>query len=661
MTQIRNNLAKLFGVLAVLFIFLIVFDWGMDLGDQRGRNLFGSGDAVGSVNGKDLSYQEFTELLRQQEESYRSQAGTEPDEETQRYLRDQTWNTFVQQTLMEEQIERLGINVTDREVIDIVHGSNPPEFLVRNFRDSTGKFNRAAYDRAIGDPQNRAAWVQVETALRQQRKQEKLQSLLLASVRVSEGEVKQRFVDQNTAMEAEYIAFDPNRFYSDSAIAATDDDVRKHYNANQEEFKVRPARKIKYVQFRTTPSHDDTLAVLNEINRTLAQVKSGSDFLELAKTYSEIPVNEAFFKHGELSRTKETAVFSARTGDVVGPVQDVDGVHLFKVLDERRGSAQYVRASHILLNAVAGPDSVQKIQKIRDLLRQIRNGADFAGLAKQNSEDFSNASQGGELGWNGKGAWVKPFEDAAFRARVGEVVGPVRTQFGWHLIKVTGKDNRELKLAALTMKLKASSQSIDLAYKQAEDFSYLASSEGYEKSAELSKYQIMETPEFVRTGTIPGLGFSEAIMNYAFRENVGAISEPITIRGGLVVVKVTEAREEGVRPFEDVKNIVRSMLLRKLKMEQLKPQVEEFHSTLTPGADLAAAAKALSNAQYLKTGAFKPTDPVASLGRDMAFIGTALRLQPGELSKPFEGLRGFYVVRLLTKTPFDSTKFTAEQ
>lgn len=658
MTDIRNNLTKLFAVLAVIFIILIVFDWGMELPELRSGF---SGDIVGSVNGKDLTYREFSELLRVQVENYRSQSGNDPDEETERFLRDQVWNTFIQQAIMDEQIDKLGLEVTDKEIIDIVHGPNPPEFLTRNFRDSLGTFNRAAYDRAIADPQNREAWVQVEKALREQRKQEKLQSILLASVRITDDDVRQRFIDQNTTLDAEYVSFDPMRFYPDSVISVTDEEIRKYYNANPEEFKVRAARKLKFVQFVLAPSREDTLAVVDELNRLLGQAKSGSDFLELAKTYSEVPVNEAFFKHGELSRPKETAVFAAKKGEVVGPIQDFDGYYLFKVLDERKGASEYVQASHILLNAVQGPDSVKKIEKARDIVRQIRSGADFAELARKHSEDFSNASQGGELGWNGKGAWVKPFEDAAFRAKVGEVVGPVRTQFGWHIITVTGKDSREVKLAALTLRLKASSQTTEMVNKQAEDFSYLAKSEGFEKAAELNKYEIRETTEFTKTGSIPGLGFSESITNFAFREKVGAISEPMTVRGGVVVVKTADAREEGVQPLENVKNTVRSIVLRQKKMEKLRPQIDEFHKNLQPTTNLFETAKTITEVMYQKTGPFKPVDAVPQIGRDMAFIGVAMTLQPGELSKPFEGQRGYYILKLSTKSFFDSTKFSSER
>jgi peptidyl-prolyl cis-trans isomerase D len=658
MTQIRNNLAKAFAVFAALFIVYIVLDWGMDLPQMRPGF---TGDVVGVVNGNKLTYREFSEMLRREIENYRAQSGAEPDDDTERYLRDQVWNAFVQQTLIEEEIDRLGIEVADKEIIDIVHGPDPPEFLVQNFRDSLGNFNRSAYDQAIADPQNRSAWVQVEQALRQQRKQEKLQSLLYAAVHVTPSELKQRYLDQNTSIEAEYVLFEPGRFYPDSVVAVSDEEIRRHYNANQNEFLVRPSRKIKYVFISINPSREDTLDVMNEMEHILGQVGAGMDFMELASTYSEVPTTPAYFKHGELSRPKETAVFSAKKGEIVGPISDYDGFHLIKVLNERRGSAEYVRASHILVNYVAGEDSLPKIEKARDLLRQIREGADFAALAKAHSDDVGSAQEGGELGWNGRGVWVKPFEDAAFRARVGDVVGPVRSQFGWHIIKVTGRDARELELASLTMRLKTSARTIDMAYKQAEDFSHLAKSEGFEKAAEFSRYEVRDTPDFNKGGTIPGIGFNESIMNFAFREKVGTVSDPISVRGGIVVVKVADAREEGVQPLDDVKGIVRSMVLREKKLGMLRAEVEAFHKQLQPGADLVAAAQGLPNVSAQKTGPFKVTESVPTVGRDPAFAGTASALAPGEISKPFEGQRGFYILKVVAKTDFDEASFSRQR
>ncbi len=660
MTQIRNNLSKAFAVFAALFVVYIVLDWGMDLTGRRSRS-GGADDTVGKVNGQKIGYREFSELVHQAVENHRNQTKIDPDEETERLIRTQVWNDFINQSLVQQAIDRLGVTVTDQEIIDLVHGPTPPDFLVNQFKDSTGKFNRGAYDRAISDPRNRVAWVQVEQVLRRQREREKLQSLLYASVRVTEGEIKQRFLDQNSTLEADYILFDPNRMVSDSAVNITDDDLQQYYNSHQDEFKIRANRKLKYVFFSQAPSAEDSAAVLSELTRLLEQATGGIDFMELAKTYSETPVNEAFFKHGELGRAKENEVFSAKKGAIVGPIKDFDGLHLMKILDERQGSAQYVRASHILLNAISGPDSVKKIQKAHELLKRIRSGEDFAKLARENSEDVGSASQGGDLGWTGKGGWVKPFEDAAWRAGVGQVVGPVRSQFGWHIIKVTGKDTRELKLAVLTMKVKPSSQTLDAARQRADDFAYLSKSEGFEQSAETSGYEVRETQEFTKGSVIPAIGFNDAVMNFAFSKKLGFISDPLAIRSGLAVFKISHVQDEGVRPLDEVKGIVRLTVLRQKKLQRIRDQVYAFHKTLQPGTDLPAAARSLQNVTAQKTGPFKPAEGVGSIGRDPAFSGVALALKPDEISKPFEGLRGYFIVKLTSKSEFDSTKYASQR
>jgi peptidyl-prolyl cis-trans isomerase D len=660
MTQIRNNLTKAFAVFAVFFIVYIVLDWGMDITGRRHQQ--GTRDYVGKVNGTTINYSEFSALLKQQTDAYRKQSGTEPDEESERQLRTQVWNTMVQQTLIEHELERLKITVTDDEVREILLGPNPPQMIASQFIDSTGKFNRAAYDQALQNTQNRAILVQIEGEVRRQRRLEKLQSLLFASTRVTDPEIRQRFADRSVAMDAEYVLFDPNTLVPDSMVQVGDDDLRKHYNANQEEFKVRPSRKVKYVLFSTAPTKDDTVAVATELNRTLDQVKSGSDFVELAKTYSENPVNDTtFVKHGDLSRQLEGAVFSAKKGEIVGPISDYSGMHLVKVVAERKGSKDFVRASHILLNATSGPDSVAKIQKAKDILRRARSGENFSKLVAEFSEDFGSKVTDGDLGWNGKGGWVKPFEQAAFAARVGEIVGPIRSQFGWHIIKVTGKDNRELRIAALTMKVKASSQSSEAATQKAQDFSYLAKEEGFEKAAETSAYALRETPEFFKSSVIPGIGVNDAAMNFAFTKKLDALSEPIAVTGGLGVFKITSVREESVRPFDEVKPTLRTQVLREKKMQKLKEQVDALYKTLGSSTDLSAAVRAIPSAPVQKTGSFKAMDAPPGVGRDYAFIGQTVSLKPGELSKPFEGGRGYYIVKLLSKTAFDSTQFAGEK
>jgi len=645
---------------AVLFIFLIIFDWGFDISGRKGRG--SKSDVIGSVNGKEVNYRMFSELVRRTVENRKNQQNSDVDSETERQIRSQVWSQIVDEFLFEQEINRLGITVTDQEIRDIIAGPNPPDFLVQQFKDSTGTFRRDAYQYAMTDPQNKQAWIQVEEGIRQEQKRLKLQSLLLATTIVSESEIKQRFIDNNMTLDANYVLSDINRLVPDSAVTVTDDDLKRQYEAHPADFRSKAARKVKYVFFNQSASSEDSAAIEQDLKEYLNQAMSGAmDFTELAKTYSEIPVTDVFFKHGELSRQKEDAIFSAKKGEIIGPLRDNDGIHIIKILDQRQGKTEFVKCSHILLNLVSGPDSVKVIQKARALLAQAHSGADFAKLARENSQDYGTAVRGGDLGWASKDRYVKPFADAAFRTQVGSIVGPVRTQFGWHIIKVTGRDRREIKIVDLALKVRASGETIETVYQYAQDFAYLAKDEGFEKAAENSKYRVLETPEFQKTGSIPGIGQNDVVTSFAFGNKLGTISEPVYTKDGIIVIMVSNVREEGIRSLEEVKSTVKSMAIKQKKMEKVREQVDAFYKTLTSSSDIISAAQSNVNLIAQNTGVFKPTDGPPGIGRDLKFIGSALSLNPGELSKPFEGNRGYYIIQLLSKSPFDSVKYSSER
>ncbi len=177
MTRMRDNMPVILIALVILFVVMIVFEWGMDyLGIKSGRH-----DYVGIIDGKKITYQEFSELVKRATDNQKKQSGQDPDDEAMKQIRDQIWNSLIASTLVEKETQRAGITVSDQELVDWVKGDNPPSFLMSQFEDSTGKFNRAAYDQTINDPKNKGIMIQVETGLREQRLSEKIQSLIFAS------------------------------------------------------------------------------------------------------------------------------------------------------------------------------------------------------------------------------------------------------------------------------------------------------------------------------------------------------------------------------------------------------------------------------------------------------------------------------------------------
>ncbi len=644
-------------LLVIAFIITIIFEWGMDYLGLRSKQK----DVVGIIDGKKIRYQEFSDMLKREVDAQKQRTQKEPDENTVQQIREQLWNSLVTQILIEKETKKLGLSVTDEEVRDVLTGENPPEFLKQNFIDSTGRFVREAYDNAIRDPRNKDIMVQVEATIRQQRLMEKMQSIILSSVRTTPSELEEKFYEQNVKIDAQYAFFDAQRFVTDDAVSVSEDEIKKFYNENQKEFSTQASRKLKYVLFSNQPTAQDSADVMNELNAILQRAKSGENFVDLQKMYSENPSEPAFFKHGELSPAKENIVFQAKVGDVVGPIYDNDGIHLIKVLEQKNGTEPYIKASHILLSLPTPEKEAETNTLAKEIIARAKKGESFAALAQQYSTDPGSASQGGNLGWFGKGRMVKPFEEAALKGKVGEIVGPVKTQFGLHIIKVEGRDNRELKLADIVLSLKAGSETLNKASQNAQDFAYLVKDGKFENHAKELNVEVKETGEFQKGGVVSGIGFNESINKFAFNNDLDDISEVYQISSGYVVCKISEVKKESVKPLDEVKESIKFRLLRKKKIEKVQEIAAQKRSTLSDNASLLTLPTVDSKITADSTGQFSPTGIIPKVGREFAFTDAAKTLEIGKVSQPIIGTRGYYLIKVLSRTPFDKAAFDAQK
>ncbi len=670
MTRMRDSMPVILFGLLIAFLIMIIFEWGMDyLGLRSGR-----GEVVGQINGKKIGYKEFNELLKNYTENQKKQTGVEPDDAALKQARDQVWQSLITQHLIDEEIKRLGITVTDQELIDWVRGDNPPEDLRRNFVDSTGQFRKDLYEQFLGNPNQfvrdpeganpnyGTKWLaDYEKSLKQRRSQEKLQSLVLASVRVGEVELRHRFLDQQQKIEALYALLDPNVFVKDSDVQVTDTDLREYYTENMEQYKFESTRKLKFVQFMEVASAEDSAARKKEIEDAASKARSGMDFLELVSTYSEKPDSGAFFKHGEIAGELESMVFAAKVGDIIGPLQQSDGFHLIKVLGERTSNTEFVHASHILFSPSGQPDSNAIKATAQRVAKEARQGKNFADLARQYSKDPGSGQRGGDLGWFGKGRMVKQFEEAAFKAKPGEIVGPIRSQFGLHIIKVHARDAREVKIASIIISVQPGSQTRSDIAERAKDFAYNAKESQFEKEAQSSGFAVKEAQIQEKGGVIPGIGLLESATRWAFKNKVGSVSEPYTIPNGSVVFSISEAKNAGVKSFDEVKETFRPAVLRKMKTEKVKTIAAELKAKLSPADSLTKLSQLNPAVPVQRTGVFTPGGAIPGIGRDQNFVGAVSALPVGKISDPVVGARGVFLIQTVSRSEFDSTAFASQK
>lgn len=613
---------------------------------------------VGSINGVDITYQEFMEAVEQQREMRRNQTGNDYEDEEMDQVREQVWDALLSQIIFKEEIEKLGVTITDDEIKDAILGPHPPDFLKQNFIDSLGNFDRQMYENALFDPQNRQVLVQAEEYVRQMKLNEKLQSKLFASITVSDEEIKRKFIDQNMTAHVEYIFMDVANI-DDAAVTVTDDDLKDYYQKNLDKYQIKPQRKVKYVMFRNQPSEDDTTFVV----RTLENIKTkiGNEVEQFAgdvEIYSTQPYSRDTVQITELQAEAVDVILNASPGTLVGPVGLFEGYVLYHLVSSIGGGELVVRASHILINDQESEE--KNFEKANQIYEEIRTGASFEELAQIHSNDPGTQSKGGDLGWFGRNMMVKEFEDAAFSGAVGVVQKPIKTTFGVHLVKSTGRSDRRFVIEKIVIPVKQSASSRDAIFSAANDFSYLAQKNGFEKEAEIMHYEVAESPPFqVDAGAIPGIGMNKRMVEFAFDNGLNTVSPPFKTPQGYAVFKISEVIKEGVKPFDEVKELIRPAVVREKKFEVSKKMMEDIAKKI--GGDLSKAKELEPKITYATTGSFNTNGNVPAVGRDFIFTNKALNTDVNKVSEPFRGLRGYFMIKVLERSPYDETAFQLQR
>lgn len=634
-------------------LFMVISDSNVleALGGGRQQN-------VGKVNGEPITYQEFQQALDQQIESQKKQTGEDLDENQIEQIRSQVWDALVTQKILAGLIKEYKLSVSDQEVRDIILGENPPEFLTRNFVDSAGNFNRQLYEDALFDPRNKEALVQAEELVRQSRLTQKLQSIILASVTVGEDEVKNRYLEQNTNIEADYALFDFN-LIPETEIKVTDDDLKAYYDKNISNYKMLAQRKLKFVLFRNVPSAEDSQLVYKNLVNVKNTIAAGDTlgFEQLIKIYSELPYSKDTVSVQSLTSEIIKAFNNSSPGSVVGPFASQEGYVLYKYLGTVSSKDVIARASHILINQYGSDE--KNLEEAEKIYQKLLAGGNFTMLARDFSQDPGSAQKGGDLGYFSKGMMVKEFEDACFNGKIGAIQKPVKTSYGYHIIKVTDRTDKKYVVEKIVNKVKQSASSRDRNYNLASDFAYLAKKNDFESEAKLMNYKVQETPPFTEQAfSIPSLGTNERLVKFAFENRLNTVSDPYKVGDGYVVVKISDVSNEKFRPFEEVKDQLKPIVTREKKFEKLKAIAEDAYKKINN--DLSKVSTVNSKVIVQQTGNFTPAASVPNIGRDYAFINAVMKADLNKVTEPVEGQRGYYLIKVSKRTPFDKNAYAQQ-
>jgi peptidylprolyl isomerase/peptidyl-prolyl cis-trans isomerase D len=597
---------------------------------------------VAMVNGESISNQEYNNAVERQRQRFQQQMQGEMTSRMEEMMRQRAYDQLINNTLLEQEMERLGITVTDAEVEQMVFGETPHPFIRRQFADSTGQINYQLLNNMAQNPQAKSQWIQIEQMLRQDRRRQKMGSLVQSTIHISEADIKDYHWRQNASASANYVAL---RYASvpDDSITVTESDLRSYYDNNKEDFKRKKTLTLDYVTLPKTPTAEDTAAVFRNLERNRDELANApDDSLFLARNSSERPFTSSYQTPTQMDEAVADSVFADPVpGRVVGPVAAGGLAHLVKIRDTQPADNEYVHASHILLeSSEEDPALRQRLQSIRDSIEA--GPATFAEMARRYSQDQS-ASDGGDLGWFGRGTMADRFEEAAFAAAPGELVGPVRSEFGYHLIRVSGKASSAAQVADLAFTLAPGQSTLTDKRNTLGDIAFYAEeSSSFAEEAKSRDLEVKQVQAEADQQSIPGLGQTRALPSFMETAETGNISDVIELDDKFALLKVTQVKPEGYRPFDEVKAQIRPRVeLQKKQTVQARRMKRALQRS-----SFQQLPQVLGTQMRTESDVTFSTETVPGVGSDPAFSGTVFGLDEGGTSGVVEGENAAFVVRV---------------
>ncbi|MCX6140021.1 MAG: peptidylprolyl isomerase [Candidatus Kapabacteria bacterium] len=671
-TKIRQISPYFLGFVAVLFVaFMVIQDSSCETIKKSRKSP--ENVEIATINGDRITLADYERRVRDVVENQRQQnPNQEIDDET---IRQQVYDEMVNEILRKQESAKLGVVVTPQQIIDVMV-INPPEQL-QFFKDSTGRFDKRLYQELVTNPdrmgemlaaqkvpqqdidrqlqQWKKTLFDIEDGLRSQMLQQTLASAVGASASIpSVTEAEVQYKNSNSMADVQFIALSTDRV-ADNAVSVSDDEIKAYYEKNKEYNLQKRSRALKYLVFPQVPSLKDTQNAAKRSQRLAEDLaalptaaQKDSAFTAEMTTYSGVTTD--FVPLNQIDAMTSTVLASLAQGEVFGPLNTAAGITYFRLDGRREGVTPVVRASHILIQFGTNKDSAKA--EAMKIMGRAKKGEDFAELARTYSKDPGSAQQGGDLNFFGKGRMVPECETAVFApgVGVGDVVGPVETQFGFHVIKVTDRQTTELKFSQIVLKPTISSatkqQTMARAQKAADDIIGGAPIDSVGKAL---KMPVQVAPLF--TSDSPVLS-SRELTSWAFENDKGAVIRKDVKYYGTVVSQVSDAREVGIKPYEDMKDKIKSILLQRKKLDYLKAKAEQIAASPF-GSDSSVAV--MSQSGLRNNGA------ITGFGGEFLATEKAFSTAPGSTTGAVRGNRAWFVIKVNARTDANMSLFPSER
>ncbi len=585
MEQLRRSTKWIMILVALAFGGLMFFEWGMDITGQTS----GSFGEIGRVNGIPVSYEQYMASYRNlydqaqqfQEEPITSIQNSEIEE--------QAWDEVVNSILIQQELERRNILVTDEEVRMAALTSPPPDLMANPAFLTDEVFDITKYQQFVSMADN-LVQLQLEAYYRDIIPRGKLLRQVSSGIHLSDAELWTAYRDMNERSSVSYVSFEPIVRVSDDQIEITDAEVSRYYSDNREDFSVPASAGVISVSFTKAPTPADTAAVLARVAEIRQSILDGEDFAEVAARESEDEAtapdggNLGVFAQGDMVAPFDSAVFAAPLNRVTEPVRTAFGVHLVEV-SERWGQDS-AQARHILLPFERTDESEIDLLALADSLEELGESmplADAATIVGLETDTLDlietrpivpgagDVAEGGE--------WVFEPETA-----VGDVSPVFENSTSFYAIELVSIDPSryltEEEAGAAIRGTIGLDKKVAVALDEARELAAeVQSGRSLTEVAREFGLEVRDAGPFARNDFVPGLGRHNAAVGTAFGLDIGEVSDAVEANRNAYVLERTGAEAADSLAWVEQIDLQRLQSVNTIRQQRLTQWIEALRVT----------------------------------------------------------------------------------